>query len=138
MANAGALQTAQEVTRLAVRDELSIEHHPQLSPVEGRNSPLGTELETDRLGHVANVTGGSDKYLILLRHVLRRPPNARPSSGPGRGDHEGVPQLVLGDYRRLLAGPAQVSGRDGGKRNSLRSDYLRTGSRWCGSGPQCL
>jgi len=48
-----------------------------------------------------------------------------------------MPQLVLGDYHRLLAGPAQVSGRDGGKRNSLRSDYLRTGFRRCGSGPQC-
>src|SRR5664279_5059840 len=70
----GAFQTTQEVTGLAVHDEPSIEHHPQLRPVEERNSPLGPELEADRLGHVANVTEGSDKYLILRRHVRVRPP----------------------------------------------------------------
>src|SRR5665647_982508 len=69
----GALQTTQEVTGLAVHDEPSIQNHPQLRPVEGRNSPLGPELEADRLGHVANVTEGSDKYLILRRHVGLRP-----------------------------------------------------------------
>ena len=86
----GALQTTQEVTGLAVYDEPSIEHHPQLRPVEGRNSPLGPEFEADRLGHVANVTEGSDKYLILRRHVRVRPPNARPSSGSGRVDNAAV------------------------------------------------
>src|SRR5665811_1105989 len=68
----GALQTTQEVTGLAVHDEPSIQNHPQLRPVEGRNSPLGPELEADRLGHVANVTEGSDKYLIPVSYTHLR------------------------------------------------------------------
>jgi hypothetical protein len=68
-----ALQTTQEVTGLAVHNELRIQHNPQLSAVHRRDSPLGAELETTRIDHVANVTEGSDKYLILLRHVLLHP-----------------------------------------------------------------
>src|SRR5664279_3769063 len=93
----GAFQTTQEVTGLAVHDEPSIQNHPQLRTVEGRNSPLGPELEADRLGHVANVTEGSDKYLILRRHVGLRPQTARPSSGSGRGDNCRVAKDMRGD-----------------------------------------
>jgi len=56
-----------------VHNELRIQHNPQLSAVHRRDSPLGAELETTRIDHVANVTEGSDKYLILLRHVLLHP-----------------------------------------------------------------
>src|SRR5713101_5537268 len=99
---AGSLEGTQEVAGFPVDDELGVQHHPQLAPVEGRHGPLGPERPRHRPGHESNI------YSICVVTSTRDSRGTSPSSRSfyvpqrvkARGDNKVVAQLMRSNSHR--------------------------------------